>query len=144
MTSPKELRTAYGLALILLVVGIVCYAATPLSPPKTPLRMVFPTVAGSVWFDHQTHTSATGYGLACGDCHHHPQDADDTRACGSCHAAPAQAEAVKGVCIECHDEDEIDLDALPGRGDAFHQQCIRCHKEFQAGPAECAACHVIQ
>jgi len=145
MTPPKALRTTYGIALVLLLVGALCYAAAPLQSPDTPLRMVFKSAAGKVWFDHQTHTAATasGYGLACNDCHHHPADDDQHRACGDCHRTPETAEAAKPVCLECHDEDEIDMEAVPTRTNAFHDQCIKCHKDASAGPAVCAACHVL-
>jgi Zn finger protein HypA/HybF involved in hydrogenase expression len=129
MFSKKELMLAYGVAVCLLIIGAVSYAAFPLKAPKEPLRMMFDVAAGKVLFDHKTHTSELGYGLSCEDCHHELLDDeyDEATACG-----------------ECHDPEEGDED-MPKRADAFHLQCMGCHQEFEAGPREeeCALCHVM-
>jgi len=127
MVSKRELKVAYGLAICLLVVGIICYAAYSAKPPDQPVRLMFEVTAGKVLFDHKKHTSDIGYGFSCGDCHHTltEDEYEDAQSCS-----------------ECHDPDEGDED-VPKRGDAFHLQCIGCHEQFEAGPKECAECHVM-
>jgi len=127
MFSRKELKLAYVLAIGLLAVGAVCYAAFAVQPPDEPLRLMFRTTAGKVLFDHKVHHSVSGYGVSCGDCHHtlSEDEYEDAQSCS-----------------ECHDPDEGD-EEVPKRADAFHQQCIGCHEQFEAGPIECAQCHVM-
>lgn len=127
MASNKELRLAYGLAIIFLIVGVLSYAAFPAKAPETPLRIMFHSAAGKVLFDHQIHGSEVGYGAECADCHHELEagEIEGAEACGACHEA------------ESDDED------MPNRSDAFHQQCIGCHQDYGSGPEECAACHIL-
>jgi len=126
MVSKKELQTAYGLAIVLFIVGVVSYAAFPAKTPEQPVRLMFHSIAGNVLFDHKTHTSPFGYGLSCRDCHHTLEE----------------GETEASACIQCHESESDDPD-VPKRGDAFHKQCIDCHKQFGAGPQECASCHVL-
>ena len=126
MTSNKELQIAYGLAIILLFVGVLSYAAFSAKTPEQPVRLMFKCVAGKVFFDHKTHTVESGYGISCSDCHHNLEEGEaNPQACGECHE------------LESQDED------VPSRADAFHTQCIDCHKEAEAGPQKCALCHVM-
>jgi len=145
MTPKKELRLAYALAIILFVVGVLSYAISAFSAktPDSPIRLMFKGVAGKVLFDHKTHTQDSGYGIACGECHHHPEE-DETalRACGDCHNLP-ETGTLPPACAECHEADEIEDSEVIKRVDAFHSQCINCHKEDEAGPEECASCHVM-
>ncbi len=147
MNTKKDLKLAYGLAIGLFIVGVVCYAYTALSakPLDQPIRLMYKVTAGNVLFDHKTHTDVSGYGISCADCHHHPEDDEEAnQACGNCHALPSEIETVKEKCLECHDADEIE-DAIPvKRGDAFHKKCGNCHAEIEAGPLEeeCNSCHV--
>ena len=147
MTSKSELQLALRLTLILLVVGLFCFAAFPVTPPDRPVRIAYQTKAGKVIFDHKTHLSETGYGLNCNDCHHHPGEGEDEieahGSCGACHAEPEEAERVSQSCNACHDPEDYDLEEMTARADAFHDQCISCHKDFEAGPVECAACHIM-
>ena len=148
MTSKKQLLFAYGLAIHLLLVGIICYAAFPTQAPDEPIRIMYQTNAGKVLFDHQTHTTASGYGAACFDCHHHPSDDDSALiGCGECHQAPAEDGSLPESCLECHDEEDIEGSEMIGRADAFHQQCIECHEQFEKGPQagseNCSQCHVL-
>ena len=109
MTSKKQLLFAYGLAIHLLLVGIICYAAFPARAPDQPLRKMYQTNAGKVLFDHFTHTDASGYGASCFDCHHHPSDDDSALiACGECHQAPAEDGSKPERCLDCHDESDIE------------------------------------
>ncbi len=129
MFSKKELQLVYGLAVVLLIVGVISFAAfSAQTPTREPVRMMFQVAAGNVLFDHKTHTSVEGYGLSCGDCHHTlaEDEYDDAQSCS-----------------ECHDPEEGDED-VPKRGDAFHQQCGDCHAGFGKGPLQedCSGCHV--
>ncbi|NVM21697.1 MAG: cytochrome c3 family protein [Desulfobacterales bacterium] len=121
MTSKNEQLLALVLTAILLVVGVVCYAAFPTKTPEEPVRIMFKTTAGKVLFDHKTHTADAGYGIACDDCHHEEQD--ESKSCSG---------------EDCHSPD-----SEPKRSDAFHANCKGCHEDGKAGPVECAACHVM-
>ena len=129
MFSKNQLKLAYGLAIYLLFVGVLCYAAFPPKTPDEPVRLMFDVTAGKVLFDHKTHNSDNGYGISCGDCHH---------------TLSEEEYADAGSCTECHDPDEGD-EEIPKRADAFHQQCTGCHEGYGAGPLEkeCSACHVM-
>ncbi len=47
------------------------------------------------------------------------------------------------TCNECHDEGDVEVDAVAGKVDAIHAQCIGCHEGIEAGPVECSSCHVL-
>ena len=144
MTSKKELQLAYGLVIVLFVVGVLSYAAFSAKTPDQPVRLMFKSVAGKVLFDHKTHTDDSGYGISCQDCHHHPEeDETDFMACGECHSLPPEGETLSMSCADCHEPDEIEGTEMIKKGDAFHSQCIDCHKANEAGPEECASCHVM-
>jgi hypothetical protein len=146
MTSRKDLQLAYGLAIVLFVVGVVSYAYTAFSakPPEEPVRIMYKSVAGKVLFGHKIHTTVSGYGIACYDCHHHPpEDESALRACGDCHDLPPEKGALPESCLECHATDEIEGTEMLTTGDAFHSQCIGCHNEIEAGPRDCNDCHVL-
>jgi hypothetical protein len=144
MDSKKELRIAYGFAVILLIVGVLSYAAFSAKAPEVPIRLMFKTSAGKVLFQHKLHAASTGYSVSCGDCHHHPEDNESAmRACGDCHDPSGQkTETVVKNCSECHDTEEFEDTKMMKKPDAMHGQCIDCHKEFGAGPVECNECHV--
>ena len=145
MTSRKELQLAYGLALVLFLVGVLSYAYTAFSakPPDEPIRIMYRSVAGKVLYDHKTHAADTGYGISCFDCHHHPEyDESALRACGDCHDLPVEKGEFPESCSECHYPEDIEGVEVPKKGDAFHAQCINCHKEIEAGPEDCNSCHV--
>ena len=144
MFSKNELKLAYGIAIYLLLVGVLCYAALPPEVPDPPVRLMFDVTAGKVLFDHNTHAAETGYGVACYDCHHHPAD-DETalRACGDCHLPSSAEEKISSTCLDCHEPDEIEDTQMMNKADAFHAQCIDCHLQFEAGPVECSGCHVM-
>ena len=127
MFSKKELKLAYGVAVCLLVIGAISYAAFPLKAPEEPLRLMFNVAAGNVLYNHKIHAAEEGYGLSCGDCHHTLEEDE---------YADAQS------CSECHELDEGD-EEVPKRADAFHLQCINCHTDFEAGPTECTGCHAL-
>lgn len=121
MTSKNEQVLAFALGAVLLLVGIVCYAAFPQETPEEPVRLMFKTTAGKVLFDHKTHMADEGYGVACDDCHHEEQE--DSSSCSG---------------EDCHGPDsDVTI------SDAIHGKCKGCHEEGGAGPVECAACHVM-
>jgi hypothetical protein len=141
MESKKELQLAYGLAIILLLVGILSYTVSSAKAPEEPVRMMFQCSTGKVLFDHKTHTAESGYGFSCTDCHHHPEDTDETRSCKECHVLLEDGSAPQ-ACLDCHDADELEPETMMKNTDAIHQQCIGCHKDKESGPEECASCHV--
>jgi len=144
MFSKSELKLVIGLAICLLVVGIVSYTAFSAKAPEQPIRVMYWGAAGKVLFDHQTHSSETGYAVSCYDCHHHPpEDETALRACGDCHTQTEVPVAENETCLECHDAEDIEDSEIPLRSDAYHGQCVVCHQDFEAGPVECSGCHVM-
>jgi hypothetical protein len=136
--ASKELKLAYGITIVLLIVGVLSYTAFSGKVPEEPLRIVYTGAGGSVMFDHATH--ASDYDLNCTACHHHPEEAEAMLACSACHVFPKDG-SLPVACLDCHEADEVGLESVPKSADAFHSQCIDCHKELGAGPIECAACH---
>ncbi|MGD9014181.1 MAG: cytochrome C, partial [Desulfobacterales bacterium] len=63
MFSKKEMKLAGVLAICLLVIGVISYAAFPLKAPEEPLRLMYTVAAGNVLFNHKVHTNVEGYGL---------------------------------------------------------------------------------
>ncbi len=148
MTSKKHRTVAYAVAVHLLLIAIVCYAAFPVTQPEHPVRLVYWTNAGKVLFNHELHTSDAGYGLSCFDCHHHPPDDDQAlMACSRCHPQKVKDDATPETCLDCHEADEIEGTELPNKSDAFHGQCTGCHEQFGKGPPSgsenCSKCHVM-
>ncbi len=149
MTSKKQRMVMYGITCLLLLVAIVSYAAFPVQEPEEPLRIMYQTNAGRVLFDHKTHTSAQGYGLACTDCHHpHPEGEEiEPVSCALCHPPVPPDTKTPEFCIDCHDPSEITDPEIMKRSDAYHEQCIGCHEQYGAGPQagseNCGQCHVL-
>lgn len=148
MTPKKELQVALRLALVLFVVGVLSYAAFPVQKPEEPVRIMFHNAGGKVLFDHNMHTDASGYGISCMDCHHHPEDDEAAlRACGDCHSPTDDTTLTSQTCLECHDEGEVDGSDATKRANAFHIQCRNCHDDFGKGPSSkndaCKQCHIM-
>ncbi len=150
MAPKNELNIAYGMVVILLVLGILSYTAFSAKPPDEPIRIMLQSTAGKVLFAHQTHSSEVGYGVACRTCHHHLEEDDESanQPCAYCHALEEGSVAESEGCLECHDADEIEDTEMPEPSETFHAQCITCHTEYEgagpgAGPEECSACHVL-
>ena len=144
MISKKKLKIVYGIIIYLMFVGVLCYAAFPVTAPEEPIRLMYNVTAGKVLFDHNAHTSDAGYGLSCFDCHHHPMDDDSAIvACGECHYSSEGTTLPPEKCMECHDQEEIEDTEIVKRSAAFHEGCIACHQDIEAGPTECAACHFM-
>jgi hypothetical protein len=125
MKSKKELTFAYAMAIVLFVVGVACYAY-PGKKPEQPVRIMLKSIGGGVLLDHKEHTSRSGYGVPCSDCHHTGGDEKDKPE--SCSAE------------SCHKADGEDA---PKRGDAFHTLCKGCHEDGGIGPVKCAGCHML-
>lgn len=149
MTSKKHRMIMYGVAIQLFLIAVVCYAAFPIKAPEEPIRIMYHTNAGKVLFDHQTHSAATGYGLACMDCHHeHGGEEIEPVACGLCHATSVPVKDFPEWCFDCHtDASEIENPDTIKRSKALHDQCMGCHEEYGEGPMKgsdnCSKCHVI-
>jgi hypothetical protein len=149
MTSKKHRMIMYGVAIQLLLIAIVCYAAFPIETPQEPIRLMYHTNAGKVLFDHQTHASVKGYALECSDCHHsHGGEEIEPVSCGLCHATESENKTFPQFCFDCHgDASEIENPDTMKRSDAFHKQCIQCHEQYgagpQSGPTYCSKCHVL-
>lgn len=122
MIPGKEFKLVGGVAVVLFVIGVLCYSIFKVPPPDEPVRMVFKGSAGNVLFTHQEH--AQNYDLDCASCHHNLED-DEIYNCNECHEPGTTGE---------------DSDIM-GLTDALHAQCIECHTENDAGPVECASCH---
>ncbi len=139
MTSKKELQRTINLAIILLIVGTICYAAFPVEEPKEPVRKMFKTTAGKVLFTHKTHKSSSGYGASCADCHHHyEEDEADLKACNSCHK-PEVSKAVPSICLDCHEPGEAHHSGEASESFA----CADCHNtnKEESPPQACSDCH---
>jgi hypothetical protein len=124
MELKKETAIAYVFSAVLLIVGVVCYAAFPMKTPEEPIRILLKGTGGNVLFDHKKHTSEDGYGLDCTDCHHMWEgDGTKPEACGECH--------------------EVDGEDPMKRSDAFHMLCKGCHEDDGTAPVTCQGCHAF-
>ena len=126
MNLKKEKTIVYYVAAVLLIVGVVCYAAFPQKKPEEPVRIMFKSTAGDVLFNHEYHSSENWYGYECVDCHHEFEGGEGE---------------MPVACGECHLEDSEE--GIPSKEDAFHQQCIGCHEDAGFGPVDCSECHVL-
>ena len=149
MTPKRELQIAYSLIIVFLFVGFISYAAFPAKTPDEPVRLMYKTLAGKVLFDHKTHLSDLGYGLACQDCHHHPEEPEELEealvACGECNKVLEEGKTFPDSCLDCHEAEDLEDSEVLKKSDAFHSQCESCHQEVDAGPEEerCSWCHVM-
>jgi predicted CXXCH cytochrome family protein len=124
MEGKNEVKFAYALAVVLLLIGVIAYAALPVKAPDPPIRIMFKNTAGDVLFDHKEHTSPMQYGYKCEDCHHDIQgEGERPTACEECHK-PERGEG-------------------PNLTDAYHDLCRGCHDESGMGPVTCSGCHVL-
>ncbi|MEW6078070.1 MAG: cytochrome c3 family protein [Thermodesulfobacteriota bacterium] len=147
MILKENTKFSYALAIVLLIVGVVCYAAGEPArlPDEPPVRKVFMGVAGNVLFDHQGHTDYEG---DCTVCHHHGEEAS-FRACDTCHLS-ALPKKEPAICAECHplSKDEHVKDVhyehhvlMENEPDTW--TCKKCHElaEGETIPAACGDCH---
>jgi len=147
MTPKRELQIAYCLIIVLFFVGVISYAAFPPKTPEQPIRMMYKSVAGKALFDHKTHYAESGYGLACNECHHHPEEPEEGEtanvSCGNCHQTLEKGKNWPESCLDCHEAEDLEESEVMKKSDAFHAQCVGCHKEAGSGPEECNSCHVL-
>ncbi|MBL0712803.1 MAG: cytochrome c3 family protein [Desulfosarcina sp.] len=141
MTSEKDLKLVCSVAVILFLVGVLCYAAFPTKPPDNPVRIQYRSATGNVLFQHIKHER--DYGTDCLECHHHHADEQDKLiGCGQCHPRELGQAPDPEVCNGCHDEEYYEDTEMMAQSDAAHKQCQECHAGIDAGPLECAGCHV--
>ena len=126
MDQKTERIVAYCIAIILFVVGVVCYSAFAKKAPEEPIRIMLKSTAGNILFDHKEHASESGYSLDCNDCHHDFEEGDNG--------------GKPDACGECHGAEEEDA---PKRSDAFHIQCKGCHEDEGTAPVNCKECHIL-
>ena len=75
-------------------------------PKKPPRRLVFPSKAGDVTFNHTAHVKREKRN--CSECHPQlwPQSADvpltSSDGCKACHHASGKSFEMKGNCVKCH------------------------------------------
>ena len=90
MTSDKDLKLICSVAVVLFLVGVLCYAAVPAKAPEDPIRIQYRSDLGNVTFQHSKHVAS--YGASCYDCHHHPGNDDiGLVACSVCHLKDAES-----------------------------------------------------
>ncbi|MFW5930742.1 MAG: cytochrome c3 family protein [Desulfosalsimonas sp.] len=140
MSVKKELKFAYGAALVCLVVGIVSYSIIQARSPEEPVRVFYDTTGENVLFDHMTHSE--GYGLECMDCHHKiawedGDNGDMEISCGSCHEEDGSYTQALG------DEGIFDHDV---HAEDYGLSCTECHHMYDDedsgdAPQNCNACH---
>jgi c(7)-type cytochrome triheme protein len=91
---------------LFITVSLTSGAAVAAQHRKPPRRLVFPTKAGEVAFNHAAHLKREK-----GDCTHchdklWPQSATapikSSTECGACHHANGRSFAMKGNCAKCH------------------------------------------
>ncbi|MFP3998429.1 MAG: cytochrome c3 family protein [Desulfobacterales bacterium] len=139
MSEKKELKFAYGIALVCLVAGIISYSLIQAGSPEEPVRVFYETTGENVLFDHITHSE--GYGLECMDCHHKIAWEDEDNgdmgiSCGSCHEKDGSYEQALG------EEGIFDHDV---HAEQYGLSCKDCHHMYDedsgASPQHCNACH---
>ena len=144
MTSEKDLKLILSVAVILFIVGVLCFAAFPIKSPTIPNRIQYRSATGHALFQHIEHNK--GYDIECLECHHHyaeDREPEELLACGACHPQEPGKATDPEVCNECHDEEYSEDTEMVGRTDATHDQCKKCHAGIGAGPIECAECHLL-
>lgn len=123
MDARTHRNFAYAVAIALLVVGVILYAAFPKAAPEEPVRILLKNPGGDVFFDHKAHASDGGYGITCIECHH----------------TWDEGETMPESCTHCHEPEGEDP---VKRADALHMLCRGCH-QYAAAPVECSGCHMI-
>lgn len=171
MPDKKNLKIAYAVAGICIVVAVIAYvAASAPGAEEMPVRVHFKaTGTENVLFGHAVHME--DYGNSCTDCHHEFADTIGKMesSCGTCHESGVLGQPAFGEeglfdhegheydyglsCMECHHEmDDFGMDpgqcsechSAPGEmADVAHETCIDCHNDM-GGPVEedCSSCHM--
>jgi len=118
MNNMKGKILASVFMLVMLAIGIYGYTRAA-NIPETPLRILYKTNAGKVFFDHQSHLSELG---DCTDCHHSYEGEDQPLSCAECHEIGAEESS---------------------RAEVLHSQCKDCHETEKKGPVKCEGCHIM-
>ncbi|MEW5736192.1 MAG: cytochrome c3 family protein [Thermodesulfobacteriota bacterium] len=170
MDDKKERLLAFGLLVVLLVVGIAAYGSFPIRAPEVPTRMYLVNNGGNLLFSHEAHVK--DYGAESCDTCHHTGDMNPAEAvsCANCHdesydempkddfdhKAHYSEDGYGQSCTDCHTESFPEGKGpkdctschkpgedrwAPNKMAAFHDQCIKCHEDQGAGPVKCAECH---
>ena len=117
MTTRIEKILVVVFLVVFSLLGIVGYSIRDAEPKK----IVLPSQAGTVIFDHVIHVEQE---LDCDLCHHTmTEETEKPKSCKRCHNAQK-----KGSDIS--------------RADAFHGNCGECHDEVQDSK-NCNMCHKI-
>jgi c(7)-type cytochrome triheme protein len=91
---------------ILIALSLAPRTAVAAQDKKPPLKLVFPSKAGDVTFNHAAHLQRQkGH---CTECHDKlwPQSAKvavkSSDGCSTCHHANGKSFDMKGNCVKCH------------------------------------------
>lgn len=142
MFDLKKRKLAYGIALVCLIAGVVCYAALPAQSPEEPVRVMFEATGDNVLFSHMIHSE--DYDLSCTECHHkvaweqdHGEDTGKADSCGSCHTGESEHAPALG------DEGLFDHET---HSEYYGLSCTDCHHMYDPesgdSPQDCGACHM--
>jgi c(7)-type cytochrome triheme protein len=97
------MRFVIGLFITIALAGGATVAAQHKKPPR---RLMFPSKAGDVTFNHTAHLKREKGD--CTKCHDKlwPQSASapvkSSAGCGACHHADGKSFEMKGNCVKCH------------------------------------------
>lgn len=152
--SNKKDMLALKIAIGLLLVGVICYAAYPVKAPESPYRIHYSSIAGNVLFSHKAHNEY--YDISCETCHHHPFDDPVIKGCGVCHQKTESLDDLPDECLDCHGEGEVDMFMTPDKSRVFHMKmeelsdpeykspgCVGCHEVNGIDRVECSSCHAM-
>jgi len=100
-----------GYPMRLVMAIFITFSLAPRAPvaaedKRPPLKLVFPSKAGDVTFDHAAHSKRQKGD--CAQCHDKlwPQSAKvavtSSDGCKTCHHAKGQSFDMKGNCVKCH------------------------------------------
>jgi hypothetical protein len=117
MTTRIEKTLVLVFLIVFSALSVVGYSIRNAEPKK----IVLPSQAGTVIFDHVSHVKQE---LECNLCHH---------------TMTEKTEKVKS-CKQCHNVQKKGSSIL--RADAFHGNCGECHDEVQDSQ-NCKMCHKI-
>lgn len=135
MPDKKNLKTAYAVAGICIVVAVIAYAAASAIRAEEPVRVHFDVTGHeNVLFSHLDHLD---YNFSCTDCHH-----EFAGTIGKMEAS----------CSTCHISGELRIPAFDEDGLFDHDthsydyglSCMDCHHEmddFGMDPQRCSDCH---
>ena len=112
MTTQIEKNLVYVFLVVFFLLGVSGYVFIRDAEPK---KIVMPSQAGTVIFDHPQHDSEEAADIDCDMCHH------QVNPCGECHGTQKEGSKMS-------------------RKDAFHGNCGECHSEVEE-KENCNMCH---